>query len=352
MGDVAVERTTEQLVHQYFSLGFEHKEILNYLKILHNRCISLRTLKRILAKLHLYRRKHFSNIEDVVRFMEGEIEKGSQLHGYRWFHLKCLQNDLVVSQSIVRELLWYLDPHGMELRKRKRLRRRQYSNKGPNYLWHMDSYDKLKPYGICINGCIDGFSRQIIWLQAGPSSSDSKVIGGYYMNALKMIKGCPKTLRSDFGTENTLVERMQKALHQTFNEATSERPPFLYGSSTHNQRIEAWWSILRKHNAQFWINLFEMLRDDNLYDGTFLDKSLVQFCFMQLVQRDLDEVVLEWSVHKIRPSRNSNSPSGRPCIMFEMPSLYQTRSYLIEVPSFALDALSLDCLFQEYPCDE
>ena len=27
---------------------------------------------------------------------------------------------------------------------------------GPNYLWHMDSYDKLKPYGISIHGCIDG----------------------------------------------------------------------------------------------------------------------------------------------------------------------------------------------------
>lgn len=38
--------------------------------------------------------------------------------------------------------------------------------------------------------------------------------------------------------------------------------------------------------------------------------------------------------------------------MFEMPSYYQTQSYLIEVPSFALDSLSSDCIFQEYPCDE
>lgn len=169
------EKTTEQLVHRYYSLGFEHKEILAYLNTLHNIPISLRTVKRILAKLHLYRRKHFSSIEDVVRFMEREIQKSSQLHGYRWFHLKCIQNDLVITQSIVRDLLWYLDPQGMEIRKRKRLRRRQYYSKGPNFLWHMDSYDKLKPYGICINGCIDGFSRQIIWLRAGPTSSDPKV---------------------------------------------------------------------------------------------------------------------------------------------------------------------------------
>ena len=27
---------------------------------------------------------------------------------------------------------------------------------GPNFIWHMDGYDKLKPYGITIHGCIDG----------------------------------------------------------------------------------------------------------------------------------------------------------------------------------------------------
>ena len=26
---------------------------------------------------------------------------------------------------------------------------------GPD-LWHVDSYDKLKPYGFTIHGCVDG----------------------------------------------------------------------------------------------------------------------------------------------------------------------------------------------------
>ncbi|KAK0154047.1 hypothetical protein N1851_003868 [Merluccius polli] len=50
----------------------------------------------------------------------------------------------------------------------------QYTNSpsvpGPNYMWHMDSYDKLTPFGIGINGCIDGFSCHIIWMQAPPKS--------------------------------------------------------------------------------------------------------------------------------------------------------------------------------------
>lgn len=32
-----------------------------------------------------------------------------------------------------------------------------YNAKGPNYSWHTDGYDKLKPYGIAIHGCIDGY---------------------------------------------------------------------------------------------------------------------------------------------------------------------------------------------------
>lgn len=86
------------------------------------------------------------------------------------------------------------------------------------------------------------------------------------------------------GTENKSVEKIQNALHELFNEGRLNKPPFVYGKSTHNQRIEAWWGILRKHCAQFWINLFEILKNDDFFDGTFLDKSLIQYCFMEIVQ--------------------------------------------------------------------
>jgi len=34
-----------------------------------------------------------------------------------------------------------------------------------------------------------------------------------------------------------------------------------YGKSTSNQRIEAWWSQLRKYKSQFWIELFSEIED-------------------------------------------------------------------------------------------
>lgn len=74
----------------------------------------------------------------------------------------------------------------------------------------------MKPFGICINGALDGYSRFIIWLRAGRTASNLKVIGGYYVNAIQNLGGCPETVRTDMGTENVIMERIQTALRQVF----------------------------------------------------------------------------------------------------------------------------------------
>ena len=75
-------------------------------------------------------------------------------------------------------VLSIMDPEGAGRRKRRRLKRRIYQNKvccdtvdshiycflilanlsfvykGPDFVWHIDGYDKLKPYGFTIHGCI------------------------------------------------------------------------------------------------------------------------------------------------------------------------------------------------------
>lgn len=251
------------LIKFYFTLGLKQLEVRCCLASNHNIFISERTLKRKLRSLNLDRRKHFSNIMDIYTFFKNALQSHGELHGYRWMHLKCLQNGMVVTQEVVRILLQFIDPVGVEIRTRRRLRRRQYKNKGPNFLWHMDCYDKLKPYGICISGCIDGFSRKIMWLRAGANSNDPKIIAGYYIDTVSALGGCPRTIRSDLGTENGVVKEMQTYfIEQVLYEQNSNLPPFLYGTSPTNQRIEAWWSLLRKHHSQFYMNLFQGLKED------------------------------------------------------------------------------------------
>ena len=54
---------------------------------------------------------------------------------------------------------------GCELRRSRALQRRRYSSPGPNHTWHVDGYDKLKPFGFPVHGCIDGWSRRIMCLK-------------------------------------------------------------------------------------------------------------------------------------------------------------------------------------------
>lgn len=69
-------------------------------------------------------------------------------------------------RDTVLKMMHLLDKSGVECRRAKRFRRRLYICPGPNYVWHLDGYDKLKPFGFCIHGCIDGYSRRLMWLEA------------------------------------------------------------------------------------------------------------------------------------------------------------------------------------------
>lgn len=262
------------LVRDYFGMGLRQFEIRQLLAVHHNLVISPRQLQRDLHHLQLFRRKHLSTLADVVVFIRQQISESGMCLGYRLMHLKCLHSGLIVPKETVRMLLKILDPNGVELRTRGRLHRRQYHASGPNFLWHMDGYDKLKPYGLCVHGCIDGYSRHIIWLTVGHTNNDPRVISKYFMKAVTDLGGIPARLRSDMGTENGTVADLHTFLGGTY----------LYGTSQHNQRIESWWAVLRKRNIQFWMTLFRNLKEDNFFTGDYVDKSIIQFCFTRLLQ--------------------------------------------------------------------
>ncbi|KAJ8303343.1 hypothetical protein KUTeg_019739 [Tegillarca granosa] len=189
--------------------------------------------------------EHLANIIEVAHFLKRLLRESSRLYGYKFMHLKSIQHGFVVNQETVRLLMHFLDPVGIEHRRRGRLQRRVYNNPGPDFMWHMDSYDKLKPYGFCINGAI--------------TSSDPAVIGSYFLKAVASKLGCPVRVRADRGTENGHVEAMQTFLRMGHGNTFSS-VPFMYGSSNHNQRIEAWWCFLRRHMAQFWMNIFHIFQ--------------------------------------------------------------------------------------------
>ncbi|KAJ8284258.1 hypothetical protein COCON_G00031080 [Conger conger] len=216
----------------------------------------------------------------------------------------------------------------------------------------MDSYDKLKPYGIGINGCIDGFSLFVVWMEAYTTNNDPKVIADYYMKCVTRLGGCPERIRADNGTENGHVANMQVFLRRNHTDTFAKENSFIYGRSTGNQRIESWWGILRKQSVQFRI-MFKAHQDNGHFSGDFLDKSLIQFCFLNLVQKEVDEVVRTWNTHKIRARPGQDVHGGRPVIMYTVPQVYGAEDKLKTVDLEEVVVCKDECTPKsQLPCDE
>ena len=48
--------------------------------------------------------------------------------------------------------------------------------------------DKLKPYGFPVHGCIDGYSRKILWLKVCRTNNDPTVTGKHFSDTVTSIR--------------------------------------------------------------------------------------------------------------------------------------------------------------------
>lgn len=82
------------------------------------------------------------------------------------------------------------------------------------------------------------------------TNNDSKVIAGCYIETVTELGGCPRDTRTDMGTESMQCYLSETGIQRGINNE-HYLPPFLYGVSHANQRIESWWSILRNITLSF-----------------------------------------------------------------------------------------------------
>ena len=247
------------------------------------------------------------------------------------------------SRIVVRLALKLMQPELVNDRRKRRLHRRSYANPGPNFCWHVDGYDKLKPFGFAIHGGIDGFSRKILWLKVGPTNNHPQVIALYYVQALLQYKVVPCLLRTDRGTENVHLEKIQKFLRRNGEDMLGGENSFIYGRSTANQRIESWWAILRRQCMTYWINMFKDMCTIgllNVEDQVHI--ACLRFCFMHLIKRDLDNMVADWNTHHIRARKQDGNIPGKPDKMFHLPEEFGTSCYSAEFHGDNIETIEIE----------
>ena len=184
----------EDCIRSYWFIGYKYTSIITFLSLYHGIHITVRQLKYLInIKYNLWWRNNESAAHEIRRTVHYELNGPGCLMGYRSM-TRCLRTryNLNVSRNTVMRLLKELDPVSVEQRRARWLRRRVYRCPGPNVIWHIDGYDKRAPFGFGISGCIDGYSRRIMYLRVSSTNHDPSLISGYYMACVEQLSGCPR----------------------------------------------------------------------------------------------------------------------------------------------------------------
>ena len=191
----------EDLVVYYHNVRpkFKYKEICSIISSHHKRDITMSKIKSILKNKGLNRKRNVSEA-DLKEIIDTELSTSLSSIGYRQM-TECLsiKYGVNVAKEDVRKALKVVDPNGVEKRKNKTIVRREYLSRGPGSVYHIDGNDKLKRWGFCIHGCVDGFSRKLIWLVVASTNKDPLVIANFYLQCIRKYNLAPELLRMDKG---------------------------------------------------------------------------------------------------------------------------------------------------------
>lgn len=158
-------------------------------------------------------------------------------------------------------------------------------------------YIYIYRWGFVIHGCIDGYSRLIIYLVC-ETSIQAEVVANFFIDAISMY-GVPSRVRSDHGYENFLVA----VLMNTFRGV--HRGSHITGKSVHNQRIERLWVDVFKEVCDSVYSELYSLENQGLLDvENMTHRFCVQYVYKPVINNKLLSFSSAWNVHNLRTENN------------------------------------------------
>ncbi|TWW56044.1 hypothetical protein D4764_08G0000310 [Takifugu flavidus] len=129
---------------------------------------------------------------------------------------------------------------------------------------------------------------------------------------------------------------IQCTLHHHHRDHYSGASGQMYGSSLNNQRSVEDIIFINFGRSQFWVELFVDLRDAGFFNGGHEHECLLRYCFVDFVQKDLDEFVRLWNSHSIRPSKTASCP-GVPNELYYLPHRFDSGDCGFQIEQAELD---------------
>jgi len=164
-----------------------------------------------------------------------------------------------------------------------------------------------------VNYFIDVLLVKITGLHASTNNKASTVLE-MFLDAI-LAYGVPSRVRGDRGGENRDVAILMILLRG------SDRGSYLWGSSTHNSRIERLWVEIGTQFACQWRAFFLRLEKYHHLDRTNPHHLwLIHVLFMEAINHDCEQFRQNWNSHPLSGKGNSGnqSPNVRHLYQFQV----------------------------------
>ena len=173
-------------------------------------------------------------------------------------------------------------------------------------------------------------------LNVASSNSNPFIIANYFLTCIKRYKLVPQTLRMDRGTEIIYCQDLQVYFPKNVES-------FVYASSTRNQRIEWFWSLLN-----WLINFFsEITKISLLKPHLSSHQECLLFCFLPIIQTELHDVVQTWNLRHVPQS--TAAPGGKPDVLYHVPETVGFETKGISVSDIDLNIANHILGIQHHP---
>lgn len=166
---------------KYVRENLKKSEILDFLKRDYpGYCWSSATLSRRLGYFDIKYINYDTPLEAVTEAVSKELDGPGKCLGYRALNLKLrTEHNIKVPRHLVYNVLTDVDPEGLQARavdKKVKKKKVPFISAGPLWLASLDGHDKLCGYQnwtfpLSIYGCLDTFSRKILFLFVSHSNS-------------------------------------------------------------------------------------------------------------------------------------------------------------------------------------
>ena len=70
------------------------------------------------------------------------------------------------------------------------------------------------------------------------------------------------------------------------------------------------------------------MQDTSSFDVTnHVHVECLHYCFMEVIQTELDRIVQHWNLHEILSQRHSDIPSGKHGLLYYVPEIFGRHDY-------------------------